>query len=201
MPTTLSNGIKLYYEVNGTGQPLVLIHGLGSSTRDWEVQVREFSKTYQVVAFDLRGHGRSDKPAGPYTIPLFAADTAGLLKALGIQSAHIVGISLGGSVAFQFAVDCPAMVKTLTIVNSAPGPFMSEEQFKQEVDRRGRRTGNEEPQRGREDEPLGQHCLDILHMALQSVADRASQREHYTPVVAELPPRFSLRSKQVCLFE
>lgn len=136
MPTLQSNGIRLYYEVKGAGQPLVLIHGLGSSTRDWEPQVQEFSKDYQVVTFDLRGHGRSDKPAGPYTIPLFAADTAGLLKALGIASAHVVGISLGGSVAFQLAVDSPALVKTLTIVNSAPGPFMAEEQFKQEIERR-----------------------------------------------------------------
>ena len=99
---------------------MVFIHGLGSSARDWEFQAAEFSKAYRVITFDLRGHGQSDKPAGPYSMALFAADTAGLLRALGIDNAHVVGLSLGGGVAFQLAVDAPQMVKTLVIVNSAP---------------------------------------------------------------------------------
>ena len=101
------NDINLYYEKTGQGEPVLFIHGLGSSTGDWESQVKEFSKNYQVVALDLRGHGQSDKPAGPYSMSLFASDTVGFLKALGIKSAHIVGISLGGAVAFQLAIDTP----------------------------------------------------------------------------------------------
>ena len=120
MPKIQSNGITLYYEIHGEGQPLLFIHGLGSSTRDWEYQVLEFSKSYKVITFDLRGHGQSDKPAGPYSIAMFAADTVGLLKALGIESPHVVGLSLGGSVAFQLGVDTHRMLKSLTIVNSAP---------------------------------------------------------------------------------
>jgi len=120
MPKIQSNGINLYYEVNGKGQPLLFIHGLGSSARDWELQVKEFSKTYQVITFDLRGHGQSDKPAGPYSLPMFAADTAGLLKSFAVESAHVVGLSLGGGVAFQLAIDFQALVKTMVIVNSAP---------------------------------------------------------------------------------
>ncbi len=120
MPKIQSNNINLYYEVNGKGQPLLFIHGLGSSTQDWELQVSEFSKTYQVITFDLRGHGRSDKPAGPYSLAMFAADTAGLLKSLDVKSAHVVGLSLGGGIAFQLAIDFPALVKTMVIVNSAP---------------------------------------------------------------------------------
>lgn len=131
-----SNNINLYYEVHGEGQPLVFIHGLGSSTRDWEFQVPEFSRSYQVITFDLRGHGRSDKPEGPYHLPMFAADLAGLLSALGLAAAHIVGISLGGAIAFQFAVDYPAMVRTLTIVNSAPSFGETSEQIQQEIERR-----------------------------------------------------------------
>jgi 3-oxoadipate enol-lactonase len=123
VPNTNVGGINLYYEVSGKGQPLLLIHGLGSSTREWEPQVREFSKAYQVITFDLRGHGQSDKPQGPYTIPLFASDTAELLKALGVGSAHVVGLSLGGGVAFQLALDFPALVRTLVIVNSGPVGF------------------------------------------------------------------------------
>lgn len=120
MPKIQSNNINLYYEVNGNGQPLLFIHGLGSSTQDWELQVKEFSRTYQVITFDLRGHGQSDKPAGPYSLPMFAADTAGLLKSLDVKSAHVVGLSLGGGIAFQLAIDFPALVKTMVIVNSAP---------------------------------------------------------------------------------
>jgi 3-oxoadipate enol-lactonase len=136
MPKVQSNGISLYYEVHGDGQPLILLHGLGSSTRDWEFQVPEFSRRYQVITLDMRGHGQSDKPEGPYSIPMFAADVAGLMQALGVKSAHIVGLSLGGAVAFQFAIDHPAMVKTLTIVNSAPNLGGTPEQAQQEVARR-----------------------------------------------------------------
>ena len=120
MPKIQSNGINLYYEIHGEGQPLLFIHGLGSSVRDWEFQVTEFSKSYKVITFDLRGHGQSDKPAGPYSMAMFAADVTGLLRGLGIDRAHVVGLSLGGGVAFQLAVDSPSMLKSLTIVNSTP---------------------------------------------------------------------------------
>ena len=136
MPTLLTNNIELHYEVTGQGQPLVFIHGLGSSTHDWEFQIPTFAEKYQVITFDLRGHGQSEKPEGPYTIPMFATDLAGLLAGLSIKSAHLVGISLGGAVAFQFALDYPNMVKTLTIVNSAPSLGGTPEQARQEIERR-----------------------------------------------------------------
>jgi len=136
MPRIPANQINLYYEEHGDGQPLVFIHGLGSSTRDWEFQIPGFSKTHRVITFDLRGHGQSDKPAGPYTIPMMADDLAGLLQALNIPSADIVGISLGGAVAFQFALDHPALVRTLTIVNSGPSLGGTPEQAKAEIERR-----------------------------------------------------------------
>ncbi len=86
---------------------------------------------------DLRGHGRSDKPAGPYYIPMMAADLAGLFQALHLPSSHVVGLSLGGAVAFQFVLDYPSSVKSLTIVNS--GPTLgggTPEEAKQEIERR-----------------------------------------------------------------
>jgi pimeloyl-ACP methyl ester carboxylesterase len=135
MPHLSLGTVDLYYEITGQGQPLVFIHGLGSSTRDWDDQVAEVSRTYQVITFDLRGHGKSGKPAGPYTLPLLVADTARLLTALGLHSAHLIGISLGGGVAFQFALDFPAMVKTLAIVNSAPAIGGTPQQARQEIDR------------------------------------------------------------------
>jgi 3-oxoadipate enol-lactonase len=140
MPKISTNVIKLYYEDQGQGPPLVLIHGLGSSTFDWRFQVPEFSKSYRIITYDLRGHGQSEKPEGPYTIPMMAADLAGLIQELNLPEAHIVGISLGGVVAFQFVLDYPAMVKTLTIVNSSPSLEstlnLTPEEAKQEVERR-----------------------------------------------------------------
>lgn len=110
--------IDLYYEIIGEGDPILFIHGLGSSTRDWEAQIEYFSKRYQVVLFDIRGHGKSDKPAGPYSIPLFARDTAELIKSLDIAPVHVVGISLGGMIALQLAVNEPELVRRLVLVNS-----------------------------------------------------------------------------------
>lgn len=136
MPNFSSNHIDLYYESTGDGQLLLLIHGLGSSTRDWEPQVAEFAKSYRVITVDLRGHGQSEKPAGPYTIPEFAADVASLLESLHASPAHIVGLSLGGGVAFQLAIDYPAMLKSLTIVNSGPSMGGTSEQAQAEIARR-----------------------------------------------------------------
>lgn len=120
MPTLLANNINLYYEIHGQGQPLVFIHGLGSSTQDWENQVTFFSQYYQVITFDLRGHGQSDKPDEHYTVPLFASDATQLIRAISQQPVHLVGHSLGGMVAFQLILDAPELVKSLTILNSAP---------------------------------------------------------------------------------
>lgn len=120
MPKIHVNDIDLYYESAGQGKPVLLIHGLGSSTRDWELQSTAFSTLYRVVAFDVRGHGQSDKPPGPYSIPLFTADTIELIRSLEIGPSHVVGISMGGMIAFQLAVDTPDLVRSLVIVNSGP---------------------------------------------------------------------------------
>jgi 3-oxoadipate enol-lactonase len=124
MPKIRIRDIDIHYESAGDGPSLVFIHGLGSSTRDWERQVAFFSSRYRVVTFDCRGHGRSDKPRGPYGIPMFAEDAAGLIKALGIAPAHIVGLSMGGMIAFQLAVMEPDLVKTMVIVNSGPAMIL-----------------------------------------------------------------------------
>ena len=110
----------LHYEVAGTGDTVVLLHGLGSSMRDWGSQIARLSTQYRVVSIDLRGHGRSSRPRGPYRMADFAADIAAILAHLGVDSAHICGISLGGMVAFQLAADFPERVRTLAIINSGP---------------------------------------------------------------------------------
>ena len=120
MPILRVQDTQLYYETIGQGEPLLFIHGLGSSTRDWERQVAFFCRRYQVIAFDVRGHGQSDKPPGPYSVQLFTADAAALIKSLGLDRVHVVGISMVGMIAFQLAIDAPNLVKSLVIVNSGP---------------------------------------------------------------------------------
>lgn len=120
MPVLQLQDLALYYEVTGDGSPLLLIHGLGSSSRDWEMQIEPFAKDYQVITLDLRGHGQSGKPPGPYSIRMFAEDTAALVRRIDILPAHVVGISMGGMVAFELAVHFPQLLRSLTIVNSYP---------------------------------------------------------------------------------
>lgn len=120
MPTIETNGITLYFETAGAGEPLLLLHGLGSRCEDWQLQVPVFARHYRVIVADMRGHGRSSKPPGPYSVPMMAADVVGLLDALQIESAHIVGLSMGGMIAFQLAVDHPDRPRSLVIVNSTP---------------------------------------------------------------------------------
>ena len=120
MPKIQIEGIELYYEIHGKGEPLLFIHGLGSSTRDWRDQINCFAKNFQVIVFDVRGHGQSDKPPGPYSIPLFAQDTALLIEKLNLPPLPVIGISMGGMIAFQLTLDRPELVKQLVCINTLP---------------------------------------------------------------------------------
>ena len=113
-------GCQLHYEDHGQGAPVLLVHGLGSSILDWEYQIPYLQQHYRVLAIDLRGHGRSDKPRQRYSMGQFAADVAALIAHLGLQQVHLVGISMGGMVGFQLGVEHPELLRSLTIVNSGP---------------------------------------------------------------------------------
>ena len=118
MPKIQTNNINTYYEISGKGETLVFIHGLGSSAEDWHFQTNFFSKNFQAIAYDVRGHGQSEKSKPPYSVALFTKDLKALLDKLGIEKAHIIGLSMGGWIAFQFALDYPNAIVSLTIVNS-----------------------------------------------------------------------------------
>ncbi|MGD8552819.1 MAG: alpha/beta hydrolase [Anaerolineales bacterium] len=98
--------------------PVVLLHGLGSSSQDWPLQVPVLSEHRQVYAVDLPGHGLSPPLAGWPSMADYAGELACWMRAAGLGAAHIVGLSLGGLLALQLGVDDPTLVKSLTIVNA-----------------------------------------------------------------------------------
>lgn len=112
--------LSTYYEQHGHGEPLLLIHGLGSSTEDWEPQVKALEGSFTVIAYDVRGHGKTAKPAGAYSVKQFAGDASRLIEQLGLGPVHVMGLSMGGMIAFQLAADYPALARSLVIVNSGP---------------------------------------------------------------------------------
>ena len=116
------NDIDVAYSVAGApdAEPVLLIHGLGSSRRDWRLQVPALAPAYRVVAYDVRGHGDSEKPRSRYHMAELADDAVALARGLGLGPVHVVGLSLGGMIGFQMAVDHPDMVRSLTVVNSGP---------------------------------------------------------------------------------
>ena len=118
MPKIKTNNIELYYEIQGAGKPLVLISGIGYSLWQWHRMIPFLEKYFQVIAFDNRGVGQSDKPAGPYSAQMLAADTAGLLDALGIKKAVIVGHSMGGFIAQAMVLGFPQKVEKLILCST-----------------------------------------------------------------------------------
>jgi pimeloyl-ACP methyl ester carboxylesterase len=120
VPPTRAEPVALHFTTDGRPEapPVVLLHGLGSSSADWRFQLPALGAAYRVIAPDLRGHGRSPRGRGRLTAGTMAADVAALLEALDAPAAHVVGLSLGGCVALVLALDHPARVRTLTLVNT-----------------------------------------------------------------------------------
>jgi pimeloyl-ACP methyl ester carboxylesterase len=111
------NGTSLYYEVTGNGTPIVFLHGFTCDHRNWDPQVRYFSKKYKVITYDARGHGQSSMPD---TIPYsYADDLAALMDYLKIEKAVIVGHSMGGTPAFFYAFNHPERVLALVLAEGA----------------------------------------------------------------------------------
>jgi pimeloyl-ACP methyl ester carboxylesterase len=115
MPTVRVNDINMYYELHGKGTPLVHVGGLAGDARAWARQIQWLSQHFQVLCFDNRGTGRTDCPDQPYSTKLFAQDTLGLMDALGIERAHLYGISMGGCIVQEAAIARPERVISLTI--------------------------------------------------------------------------------------
>ena len=118
MPVTHAGDIDMYYEVHGSGEPLVLIGGLANDVSEWEWMVNWCAQTHRVLAFDNRGAGRTDKPDAPYSIPMMADDTDALMEAVGMSHATVLGVSMGGRIALELALEHPDRVARLILVST-----------------------------------------------------------------------------------
>jgi pimeloyl-ACP methyl ester carboxylesterase len=123
MPKIDRDGVGIYYEVHGSGPPLLLTHGYSSTSAMWQRQIAALSKHHKLVLWDMRGHGRSDYPSDPasYSEALTVADMAALLDQVGAGSAIVGGLSLGGYMSLAFYREHPQRVRALLIIDTGPG--------------------------------------------------------------------------------
>ncbi len=122
MPTVRAGDINIYYEDHGKGDPLLLIAGWGTDLSCWQLQIPEFSTKYRVIAFDNRGAGRTDAPDRPCSMRMMTDDAIGLLDALRIDRAHILGMSMGGCIAQEIGVNYPGRVRSLIMAATTAAP-------------------------------------------------------------------------------
>ncbi len=115
------NGLKICYETQGEGEPIILVHGFGAKKEAWVAQFGPLSEKFKVIKFDNRGAGKSDRPDDPYTMEVFADDIKGLMDHLQIEKAHIVGWSLGGMIVQNFVLMYPERVNKVILINTNYG--------------------------------------------------------------------------------
>src|SRR5919202_3627366 len=113
------NGLRMYYEIHGTGRPLVVLHGAFMTIELLGKLVPELARSRQVIAVELQGHGHTADIDRPITYENLADDTAALLRHLGIDNADVYGYSLGGGVALQLAIRHPELVRKLVVVSAS----------------------------------------------------------------------------------
>jgi len=138
------NGTRLRYALSGSGEPLVFIHGFTLDLRMWDAQMEAFTRNYQVLRYDVRGFGESAPPTEEGHS--HTDDLKALLDLLGIESAHIVGLSMGGQIAVDFVLDYPDAVRSLTLVDAGLGGYRWSQEFTSmfgELERLARESGIE----------------------------------------------------------
>ena len=118
---TASDGVRIHYEVIGFGRrpPVLFVQGLGAEKNSWNLQRAALALRWRTVALDNRGAGRSDKPDGTYDLEQMADDAIAVLDDAGIESAHVVGLSMGGAISQIIALKHPNRVRSLTLVATA----------------------------------------------------------------------------------
>ena len=125
MPFLETNNIRTFYEMVGTGSPLVLIHGASARHEMWNPQINYFSKSYTVIAHDIRGHGESEGSEDKYSCELFADDLHRLLEKLNVKMPVVCGLSLGGMIAQEYAIKYPDNLRGLVLADTAASSALS----------------------------------------------------------------------------
>jgi 3-oxoadipate enol-lactonase len=121
VPQARVNGVRLHYERHGAGEPLLLITGFTISSAVFEPVLDLYGQRFECIVYDNRGSGRSSAPLRPTSMPELAADAAGLLRELGVESAHAYGLSMGGMIAQELAIRFPERVRGLILGGTTPG--------------------------------------------------------------------------------
>lgn len=164
------NRTKLYYEMMGEGQAIVLIHGGLLDSRMWDGQFQKFAADYRVVRYDIRGYGKSVLSKGKYS---HVKDLHSLLKYLEIDKAHVIGLSLGGTIAIDLALEYPDQVASLILAATAPVGF------------------------GSYDDELTKQTLLIYETARNKRSDEAVEMWLNHPVFATIPSRSRKKIRQM----
>ncbi len=115
-----SSGAKIYFQMRGQGDPLVLIMGFGAEGKVWEKHVAKYEKYFNCILIDNRGVGLSDQPIGPYTTEMMADDTIAVMDYLGIEKARVAGISMGGAITQQLALNHANRVRSMALISTWP---------------------------------------------------------------------------------
>ena len=193
MPKLNRDGVEIYYEVHGKGPALLLTHGFSSTSQMWAGQVAPFSKAFQLITWDMRGHGESDYPADPaaYSEEATVADMAALLDAVGAKTAIIGGLSLGGYMSLAFHRAHPDRTRALLIIDTGPG-YKSDE-AREGWNASARKTGDRFDSRGLGDLAQGsperrlvrhRDATGLAHAARGMLAQRDSRVIESLPGIA-----------------
>ncbi len=193
MPKLNRDGVEIYYEVHGKGPALLLTHGFSSTSQMWAGQVAPFSKAFQLITWDMRGHGESDYPADPaaYSEEATVADMAALLDAVGAKTAIIGGLSLGGYMSLAFHRAHPDRTRALLIIDTGPG-YKSDE-AREGWNANARKTGDRFDSRGLGDLSLAsaerrlvrhRDATGLAHAARGMLAQRDSRVIESLPGIA-----------------
>jgi pimeloyl-ACP methyl ester carboxylesterase len=200
MPTARINGVELYYEQTGEGYPLVFSHEFAGDYRSWESQVRFFSRRYRVITWNYRGYPPSEVPTDPeaYSEEQLVEDLYGLLGHLGIEQAHIAGLSMGGAITLKFGLAHPEVCRSLAICGAGTGA-VDHDQFVREATAQAERF-ERDPQTAFGDYGRGPARVQLLRKDPRGWQEFVDMLKGHSPLGSALTMR-GVQIKRKTIFE